>query len=214
MKSTKKSRRNIIKSQRADSLRNQRPPPFTSTLSLTHKFRFLVSNDFPLAVPVTRANLLNLVVQATTASTSSRIFYAVRLRSIEAWSPPNTTITPGTFGTTELDIEWVGSFAPSTIKSGSSMGLENAHVNTGPPADSSAAWWSICGSNETEQLVLLTAQAGTIFDVVLECRLMENEVPVAGDVPAGATPGKVYYDYLDGLASGNFKPVGQLSILP
>jgi hypothetical protein len=203
-----KINKNIRKVQRASKLREKRPPPFVSTLSFKHKFRFYSATAVS-SLPITRLNMLNLYLNTPTATSSVRILAAVRLLSVEAWSPPASLPS-----TTELDIEWVGSYAPSTIKSDSSMGVLPAHIHTSPPKDSSAAWWSIVGSNESEQLLLLTAAAETVWDVYCELRFVENEGPSAGDVPAGATPSKIYFNYLDGITTTKLAPVGGVSILP
>jgi len=186
-----------------------KPPPFVSTLTLSHKFRY-TNGSAIVALPVTRGNVLSSMLMAVTAGTAYRMIAAVKIVSVQAWAPPSTLPS-----TTELDLEWVGVNAPSTIISDSSMGVESAHIRTHPPRDSSATWWSLSGqSNETEQLMLLTAPVNSVFDVVMRLRLVENEAPSLSEAPALATPGKVYYDYLDGLTSGQLKPVGGLSVLP
>jgi hypothetical protein len=54
----------------------------------------------------------------------------------------------------------------------------------------------------------------TIIDVEMELRFVDNEGPTAGDVPAGAALGKLYYDYLDGIVSHQLVPFGTVNILP
>jgi len=69
------------------------------------------------------------------------------------------------------------------------------------------------GSQETDDLFSVTTYNGSIIDLSVEVRLVESEAPTAGDVPAGATLGQIYGDYLDGIASGLLAPVG-LVVLP
>jgi hypothetical protein len=69
------------------------------------------------------------------------------------------------------------------------------------------------GSNEADQLFSLVLPADTVIDVLTSIRLVDNEASTAGEVPAGATPGTLYYDYLDGIASAKLAPVS-VSVLP
>lgn len=158
---------------------------------------------------ITRKNLLNLVVMATAANQSNRIIEAIRLRSVEVWtSPPALGTAPAS-----CSVEWVGSNAPSTLSSDTSMGVLPAHVKTKPPPRSSDQWWSMSGADETDPLFTIIAPAESIADVAVTLRFVDNEAATAGGVPAGATVGQVYYDYLDGIASGTWAPVG-VAILP
>jgi hypothetical protein len=69
------------------------------------------------------------------------------------------------------------------------------------------------GPLETDILFSLSAPPSTIIDVVVDLRFVEQEAPTVGDYPTGATLGQVYGDYLDGIITGNFAPVGY-TVLP
>jgi len=69
------------------------------------------------------------------------------------------------------------------------------------------------GTDESDPLFTIIAPAESIVDVAVTLRLVDNEVGTAGDAPAGANVGQVYYDYLDGIASGTWAPVS-VAILP
>jgi hypothetical protein len=184
-----------------------RPPQFTPTMRAKHKFRFL--NSAGSTKTITRANLLNLVVVATTSSASSRIIEGIRLRSVEVWtSPPSLGTAP-----LSCSVEWVGSNAPSTIQSDTSMGVLPAHVKSRPPPMSSNQWWSMSGTDETDPLFTIIASTESVCDVAVTIRYVDNEAATAGGSPTGASVGQVYYDYLDGSASGTWAPVG-VAILP
>jgi hypothetical protein len=183
------------------------PPPFIPTLSLVHKFRYVNganSGNFN----ITRGNILNQVLVATTAATTVRIFQAMRLRSVEVWSNP---VALGA-APNSLQLEWLGENSPSTAINDSGMGVRPAHVVSSPPPSSSNRWWSISGTSETDVLFNLNIPTDCVIDVVCECRLVESETPTAGDIPAGATVGQVYGDFLDGLASGKLAPIGFIQL--
>jgi hypothetical protein len=68
------------------------------------------------------------------------------------------------------------------------------------------------GNQETDPLFSLSVPANTIIDITVELRLVESETPTAGDVPAGATLGQLYGNYLDGLVSGKLAPDGYTAL--
>jgi len=184
------------------------PPPFIPTLKLSHKFRYLNGTSAG-SFNITRGNLLNTVLYTPTAMTSVRLFQAVRLKKVEIWANPQALGAAPTV----LGLEWVGENAPSTQISDNPMGVRPAYIRALPPPSSSNRWWSINGTSESDQLFSLILPANCVIDVTLELRLVENESPTAGDVPAGAVVGRLYGNYLDGLVSGSLVPQG-FAILP
>lgn len=179
-----------------------RPQPFVPTPSFTHRFRFTAGSSLT-RTPVTRACLLNLIEVETGMATAVRVFESIRVVDLEVWAP-----TTSSFASQEIAVEWNGANAPSTIRSDVSMNLAPAHVYTLPPRDSSAKWWSISGSSESEILVYLTAPSGSIVDLRVNARVIDHEAATAAEAPAGGTAGQIVYNYLDGLASGKMSPIG------
>jgi len=185
-----------------------RLPPFVPTLSLSHKFRFQNGANSG-SYTITRGNLLNLLLVTPSAITSARILQAVRLKRVSVWANPSALGA----APTEIELEWFGENSPSTTISDSTMGVRPAHIDSAPPPSSSNRWWSISGTLESDPMFAMVLPADCIIDVTLELRLVEAEAPTAGDVPAGATIGRLYGDYLDGIASAKLSPLG-LAILP
>jgi hypothetical protein len=158
---------------------------------------------------ITRKQILNLLLMATSATTTVRLFQAVRLKRVRMWSNPTALGQPSD----ACQLEWLGENSPSTVISDSSMGVRPAHVNSLPPPSASNRWWSISGQLESDVLFALTFPANTIVDVTVSARLVEQESPTAGDIPAGASLGQLYGDYLDGITSSILSPIG-LNQLP
>jgi hypothetical protein len=185
------------------------PPEFVPTIKdRRHKFRFLAGS--PSTVSITRQNLLNLYVMATTATATARIIEAIRLRKIELWTQPPVLGNPPI----TAQVEWLGTNSPSIVHSDTAMGVRPAHVMTKPPPTSSNQWWSISGSVETDVLFALTFPTGTVIDITCELRFVEQEAPTAGPVVLGATPGQIYGATLDGNGvSGVLPPIGY-TVLP
>lgn len=197
---------------RAGAKAPQSPPEFVPTIMFGHKFRFTNGTNPFSAVPVTRAMLLNLYQMASTTTQQNRLITGIKLNRVTMWGNPPAG---GGAGAT-VSIEWVGNQSPSTIHSDTTMGIRPAIVRSRPPVDSSNRWWSISGSNESEQLFKLSGPAGTIIDVDCSVRFVDDEAQVSGEngTGAGALAGTVYWNYLDGFASKKLAPVGGVTILP
>jgi len=179
------------------------PPPFQPTVGLSHKFRF-TNGANTSNFSVSRANLLNLLLVGTSATATVRLIEAIRLKFVEVWSNP---VALGA-APASCQIEWLGENSPSTVISDAGMGVRPAHVASAPPSSSSNRWWSVSGSLESDVLFILGLPVNSVVDVTVDLRFVESETPTAGDIPAGASLGQVYGDYLDGLASGKLAPVG------
>lgn len=197
----------------APKMRNRRcPPEFVPTFTMGHKFRFVVPSGAVSKKPITRAMLLNLYTMATTDTLQSRLITAIKLKRIEIWGTvPALGATPG-----NVQLEWVGTNAPSTLHSDTSNGIMPAYISTRPPIDSSDRWWSISGSGETDQLCLISCPQFSTIDVTCSIRFADDEAAVAAEPGTGAaaTAGTVYWNYLDGFASKQFAPAGGVTILP
>jgi len=178
-----------------------RPPSFVPTPSFAHRFRFQVVGA-STSFSVTRAMLLNLIETVSSATAAIRIIEAIRITQVELWGRPLSSFSSQTVG-----IEWVGTNAPSTVHSDTTMGLYPAYVKSRPPRLSSASWWSMSGGSESEVLMILTASEGDVIDLRASVRIVDSEAAVAGEAPVTGSTG-VVYNYLDGLASGGLQPVG------
>jgi len=177
------------------------PPMFTPTVCSQHTFRFTTSSA--ISSSITRKNLLNLLLVATSAVTTVRPIQAIRLKAVEMWVEPLSLGSAGATG----NIEWLGENSPSLLLSDTSVALSPAHVRSNPPPSSSNRWWSISGSLETDVLFKVAASNDCTIDVRVELRFVDDEAPTAGDIPAGATLGQWYYNLLDGIG-GSIPPIG------
>jgi hypothetical protein len=187
------------------------PPQFQPTLKINQRLRYL-GNAGGATVNITRGNLLNLYETALTATTTTRLFAAVKLKRVEVWASPDTNAGSSTL---TASVEWLGVNAPSTINADSSLGMARPlHVVSEPPIDASNRWWSLTGSNETEVLFKLVYPSYAVVDIIISARLFELETPVAGDAPAGATAGTLYENFLDGITSGMLTPLNGGLVLP
>jgi hypothetical protein len=127
------------------------------------------------------------------------------VRRVSIWSPIVSAFTPET-----VEIEWNGGlYAPSAIHSAISEGLFPAKLATRPPPMSSPDLWTLSGaSNLAEVLFTVTCPVGSVLQVEVAARLMDDEAASEGDIVGGSVIGTVYYGPLDGFASNTLVASG------
>jgi len=189
------------------------PFPLLATPDLGHVFQFTALSAVG-ELGITRADILNLISVAATATTAYSIIGAARIKKIRIWSPIISAFTPQ-----EVQIEWNGGlYAPSAIHSATSEGLFPAKLETSPPHLSSPDLWSLSeASNAGEVLFSVTCPAGSVIQLSLAVRLMDDEAAPTILVIAGGTVGKTYYGYLDGaptVAGAQLQPSGGVAVVP
>jgi hypothetical protein len=64
------------------------------------------------------------------------------------------------------------------------------------------------GTDESDPLFSVILPVSSIIQVKVAVRLVDQESPTAGDVPAGASVGQLYYNYLDGISTATLSPIG------
>lgn len=176
-----------------------------ATPDFGHTFQFICTTTPASKLPVTRANVLNLIQVALGAGLASfQILGALRVRRVSIWSPIVSAFTPEF-----VEIEWNGGlYAPSAIHSAISEGLFPAKLATRPPPMSSPDLWTLSGaSNLTEVLFTVTCPVGSVLQVEVAARLIDDEPAAQGDQGV-ATAGTVYYGPLDGFASNTLVASG------
>jgi len=168
---------------------------------MNHTIRYVATTGAAVALPVTRAMLLNLLLMETSVNTSVRLWDAVKIDSIKIWAGGATNVT-----STQIELEWRGLNAPSNRVSDYSMTTRPAFISSSPPPASSDRLWSTSGQNEAEVVMIITCPQNAVIDVKLSARLVDDATVTAGEAPAAGTLGVVALNYLDGKASGVLHP--------
>lgn len=181
------------------------PPQFESTVRISRRARFLASAA--MNVSITRAMLLNHLIMNTAATANYRLLSGFKLKSITIW----TIAAVGS--PSSCSVEWTSSYGPSKIISDSGMGVEPAFVQTSPPTQSLASFWSLTGSNESDVLALVVAPINSVLDITYEMIFQNGETPVLVTTSNGGTLGQVYMTPFDGVVTGVAKPVSYESLL-
>lgn len=192
-----------------------RIPRFAATPSFSHRFRFRATGS---TVPgnstmtVTRAQLMNLMSVATTTTNQFRIINAIKVKKVQMWGPPPALGS----APTSITLEWRGNNAPSVFISDTPIGVDWAYISSKPPKESNCAWWTQTNSTMTEGMFNLSCALGSIIDVHCDIRLMDQGAQDAAEngTAAGATVGRMYYNYLSGFSSAVLIPEGGVLVLP
>lgn len=139
-----------------------------------------------------------------------RLISGVKLNRVEIF----TQAVPGTSSAT-VSLTWQGVNAPTTEISDTTLSSAYpAHIATCPPMDSSAAWWSTIGVNESEKLFTLSCASYSIIDVWCEIVMLDTGLGVAQVTVNPTNLGVLYYCVLDGPNGlGYWSPVGTATSL-
>jgi len=194
----------------AGELAPAKPSPFNANIVVKHRFRFLCGGSAVTGIKINRGNLLAMFIMGSTPTGGYRMISGIKLNRVELF----TQAVPGT-SSASVALTWLGVNAPVTEISDTTLSSAYpAHIATSPPMDSSAAWWSTIGVNESEYLFAITCSSYTIIDVWCEFVLLDTGLGVV-QITSGATNlGVLYYCVLDGPSgSGNFVPVGTSTAL-
>lgn len=168
------------------------PPPFSSNIRTTHKYRFLSNAAFGTTINSVgcfgAAGAMGTVVNSTVAL----CYESLRLLKVEVWSPPASQGASAT-----VAVEWLSTNSPSIEVSDTTMSVShNAHISTRPPIGSLASFWQ--NIDTAFQLFTLTCPINSIIDVTLE--LLQVDRPVTSGTITGLTTvvlNTMYYLALD-----------------
>ncbi len=188
-------------------MKNRNPPSLNSTITVKHVFRFQATAALS-GLTVSQTSLLNLLNVATAATTSTRLFSALRIDKVRIWGPMASDLVPVTVSIEYPIVAQAFSNAPKLF-SDTSMGSGiAAYVEAKPPAGSLAsAWLSGIGGLT---LIQLNGPDNSVVDLHVTMVLQNGETPVAGNTLSGATAGEVTAGRLDG-SGGLLVPVSYLS---
>jgi hypothetical protein len=184
-----------------------RPQQFPPTVIVSKVFRYTAAQattDFG----ITSTNLLDSWLFAATATTGFQVAEAVKVRKIEIWAGPTSSLlTPVT-----VSVDWrgptAGTFGSAARVSDNSIGAtQPAHLVTVPPSQSQVAQWQ---PNSTNNLFDITVPASAVIDLHLSFVVRDDGSATAvTNALVAATTGANYLRSFDGLASAaaNFTPV-------
>lgn len=177
------------------------PPQLKSNIQKRHKFRFIASSAYNGTITTKQILGAAGVIVDVLNTTGIAKNYALKVRSIEIWTPP-----PSQGASTTCSVEWVGAgYQPNMEFSDSSNSVaQPAHIRCSPPPQSNASFWANGGT--TQVFLSIAVPVGSIVDLDLDLIENDGETPVTFTI-ATAALGATYYLALDHSISDFLVPV-------
>jgi len=168
------------------------PPQIEVNIKFKHRFRFVATSVSQSTI--FRSDVLNVLFVNFGTTNNYRVLGGVKIDRLECWAPP---------GGGTIAFEWLGSTGPSSEVSDTTMSTaQPAHIVATPPSQSTSGFWSLSGTNETEQLMITRAPTGAILDVWLN--MVMQDIPFATvnvNTAASGTAGQFYVGAFDGAGA-------------
>lgn len=159
--------KNPNKKQRKSSRTEKFPPTLNLKPVQSRTLRFVCTAAVD-NIPIDRNCMIKLIFATDSNGNSGNTVYtAVRLKRVKIWAG-TTSSTPASTSMVTAAVEWQSTRGPTTLKSDTGNSFEPAHVDTKPPKESEASFWSQVSSSTTirnEILFYITAPVGAIVDV-------------------------------------------------
>jgi hypothetical protein len=159
---------------------------------------------------ITRGDILNRLAMGLSATTAARLFAAVKVRKIILFAG----LVSG--GDASVNMQWVSEYGlPKVISDISSSATYPARVESAPPKDSIASFWSLAGVNESQVMLELQVPTGGYIDLhisaVLQNGALSFDTTGVTITVAGATAATIGAPALDHSGSKNAQAVGWIN---
>jgi hypothetical protein len=203
MSSRSKNKKNNKRNNNQTLSARNHPPQIQSNIRLTHRYRFTSSNGS--ATNITGASIIGAMGSICNDLNTSVIpfFESFKIQELEIFAPPSAQGSTST-----CSVEWQGTGnGPAIEVSDSSNSVSTpAHIRTGPPAMSQAAFWQTPAIvNNT--LCTIVAPSGSIIDIVVSGILLDDWANANQLAVTTALLGHPYYLSLDPNATHYYTPV-------
>jgi len=193
------------------------PPQYQSCLHGRQKFRFQ-ANAPVNNLTISCADLLSIVLTVNTATTTTSIFSAFKLRKVSLWGPPAADLVP-----VVTSIEYVNALSNSGfgqkrfVHSDTSVGATKVAVVCAkpPPGTPCASWQNVVSATTTTNGTdfILDGPTNMIVDVDMDFVILNGEIPFTGPAVTGQAPGAIIMNTLDGGQSGILIPQNFISVI-
>lgn len=181
------------------------PRQFDATIKFNHKFRFQ-SNLANQMITISRGALLNMLVTGITATSIARNIAAIKLNKVTIYGLASSTAGTS-LGHNTVSVEWLSDLGTTVIKSDTGNAFDPPKVETGPPLNSRASFWSRTGSSESENLLKVSLGDQAIIDFDTSVVLYNDDSP-AFVTTTGVSAGQMYVPKI----GSNLIPVSYITI--
>jgi hypothetical protein len=170
-------------------------------------FRFYAGSSTNNLI-VSRGDVLNLLQSAISTGSGGRIMGSAKVNWIELSVPPNGVAQT-------LSMTWLSALGKPKVVNLTTLGTaEVARLRTRPSEHTTASFYSITGSSESEPLVGLDIPANAILDVNISFTfnnyINNATVPVVTTSTKTLVPSIMYCAAFDGVSTNVLIPLGIL----
>jgi hypothetical protein len=170
---------------------------------MTHRQRMRFQCNTAGTQAVNFADLMDLLLVATSATAVYDVYDMCRVDSVEVWCASTLAGVPVTVSVQFAGNSSTGLSGDGRIISDTVMGNEPAHVRARPSRRSVSGMWSVSTSSVNAFTVVTPTYS--IIDVDMSFRNTVAAPQLAQVVAVGATVGQFYYRGLDGVAAATTK---------
>jgi len=204
MPKSKVSKQRRIQKRLLSSVPSPVPPKLDLTVFSSHTFRFLSTSPQVDSIVAT-TDLFNMLLVATSTTTTDRLISGLRIKHIRLWAGP--TFTTGNQSPSELVLNWTQPNTGSDIGYKPSLMNVNSMSNAIPgylellpvKGASNSTWQSVFPSPATTGSTLgasfvLTCPSGSILDIAVTIAIPNGTQAVrpSGITSTSLTLGQIY----------------------
>jgi hypothetical protein len=178
------------------------PPELDANLILQKRIRYRETSTGATAIK--RSDLLNLIVVPYDGTHAYGILKAARILSIKCWVLDSSASAP--LGSADqVLITWTSSLGLDITKRSTQMSIAPGYLQTSPPKESLAGFWTLAGSVLTEVLATISCPNGSIIDITYEVIFASDQSARVVGISSGAV-GCVSYNNLSSYGVEGYTP--------
>ncbi len=113
---------------------------------------------------IDRRDLINLIVLPLTSSTAAGLLKSVKINRIRMWNIASTATNPLGIGA-DCTVRWLSTLGKEKTVRSTQMGVAPGYLDTKPPQNSLASFWTSPNSDLNETICDISAEDGTIIDI-------------------------------------------------
>ncbi len=159
-----------------------RLPSNTSNIEVRKMIRY---NEVTAGITnIDRKDLLNLIVLPLTTTTAAGLLKSVKIDRVQCWNVTSTATNPIGTGD-DLTVTWLSSLGREITVRSTQMGVAPGYIDTSPPTNSLASFWTNISSDLSETVVEIDANNGSIIDITYSIIFANNQAARTFSITTG-----------------------------
>lgn len=181
-------------------------PSNTSNIEVQKRIRY---NEITAGVTsINRKDLIDLIVLPLTTTTAAGLLKSVKINRIRIWSIASTATNPIGTGA-DCTVTWLSSLGKEVTVRSTQMGVAPGYLDTRPPRNSLASFWTSVNSDLTETVCDIDAENGSIIDINYSIIFANNQAARTFTITTGVVNVVSYNSFGSYTVQGyqNYTPV-------